>query len=236
MSLLSIVTNSAKLLSIPVPTTVVTSSDTQVQLLLALGNEEGQELAAGHDWQQLTQEGHFTTVAAEEQPGAAPADLDHFIANSLFDRSTLRELIGPITPQQWQAIKAWPQMNRVYLSWRERDGSFLITPIPTAGDDIYFEYVSNGWALSNLGAVQSEFLADTDTSIWPDRIFQLGIRWRFRKSKNLPYAEDFKTYQVELQKLQSKDGGMTRLDSTGRSRINLWGNIAEGSWPGPGNP
>ncbi|MBZ4252035.1 hypothetical protein LAJ57_14125, partial [Streptococcus pneumoniae] len=78
MTLLSIVQNVCRLTGLRVPTEVVNSTDTQVQQLYALANEEGQELARSFEWEALNLEQTFTTTATEVQAAAIPADLDHF--------------------------------------------------------------------------------------------------------------------------------------------------------------
>lgn len=233
MALLDIIQTAARLLSIPVPTVVAGSTDIQTQLLLALANEEGHELARRQEWQALKRQETFTTVAAEEQPDAVPADLDHFLPDSFFNRTTRRQLIGPITPQMWQAIKAQPQINSVFLAFRMRDNAFLITPTPAAGNDIAYEYVSTYWALSASDEPKAEFTADTDTTVLQERLFWLGIRWRFRKSKQLDYAEDFRTYETEVQKVAARDGGAGKVDITGRNSYNMFGfpNLPLGNFP-----
>lgn len=234
LSLLSIIQRTANLLSIPALSTVVGSTDTQVLQLYALANEEGHELARRHDWQILTLEKVFLTVAAAEQPDVVPDDFDHFFANSTYDRTTARPVLGPITPQMWQAIQAYPQINSVYSSFRQRDGKYLMTPNPAAGDTDAYEYITENWAMSVAGVDKPEFTADTDVAKLPDRIFQLGLRWRFRKSKNLDYAEDFRTYETEVQKLAARDGGSGMLDITGRGLYDPFGfpNIPQGNFPG----
>lgn len=213
---------------------VVGSTDTQVLQLFALANEEGHELARRHDWQIMMQEATFNTVSSAVQPNAVPADWDHFLANSFYNRTTVRPVLGPITPQLWQAIQAYPQINSVYLSFRERDGAFLITPTPAANDLIAYEYMSLNWAQTVANVLIPEFSADTDTPLLPERIFQYGLRWRFRKSKNLDYSEDFRTYETEVQKLMARDGGNGTLDITGRNLYNPYGfpNIPLGNFPG----
>jgi len=234
MSLLTIVQRTARLLSVPVPATVIGSTDAQVQQLYELANEEGDELSRRPDdgWQALKREYTFLSVADDDQTGALPTDIDYFIDNTFFDRTTRRELIGPITPQLWQAIKSQPQLNRVFLAWRMRDGKFLITPVPTANDTIAYEYLSTYWAEAANGDPKTQFDADTDIPVLPERLFQLGLRWRFLKSKNLDYAEDFATYEREVQKASARDGGSTRLDATGRNYYNTYNNIPLGNWPG----
>jgi len=233
MSLLTLIQNACDLLSISRPTAVISSPDQQIRQLLAAAQEEGYDLAHRFDWQALTNEQTFTTVAQASQTGAVPADWDRFIPNSFFNRTTRRELIGPITPQQWQAIQAQPQLNRVYLAFRERDGSFLITPNPPAGQTIAFEYVSKNWCQSAGNVAQSAFLADTDMALLDEWIMTLGVRWRWRKAKGLEYAEDFNTYERAVGQKAARDQGAGKISTTGKGYIPLGPNLPEGDFPGP---
>lgn len=233
-NLLEIVQQSCQLLSLPVPASVTDSTDVQVLQLWAIANEEGKSLQRSYDWQLLTLEYTFSSTASEAQPTAIPLDLDRWLANTMFDRTTRREVIGPITPQQWQAIQAQPQLNRVFLAWRERTGIFYTTPTPTAGDTIAYEYVTKNWVLAENLDPKDSFTADTDVPLLNDQMFILGIRWRFLKSKGIDYAQDFDTYQRQLQIEQAKDGGNGKLNITGRTLMNIWGypNVPLGNFPG----
>ena len=215
MSLLTIIQQSCRLLSLPVPTEVVNSTDVIVQQLYALANEEGHSLSTSHDWQKLTREQTFTTVGAAVQPDAVPADWQRFIPNSFFDRTIMRPVLGPITPQQWQAYKAFPAAQTIYLCFRERDNEFLLTSggasVPPVGHTIAYEYVSKDWAYTASDVPIQEFTADTDTPYLSERLFVLGIRWRFLKSKGLDYAQDFDTYERQLQIEQGREQGATAL-------------------------
>lgn len=233
MNLLEIIQEDCRLLSLPVPASIVDSTDVQVLQLWAIANEEGRNLQRSYDWQLLTQEYTYTTSASEDQPTAIPDDLDRWIANSMFDRTTRREVIGPITPQMWQAIKAQPQLNRVFLAWRERTGIFYTSPTPTAGDTVAYEYVSANWVMAENGDLKSTFTADTDVPLLADQMFVLGIRWRFLKSKGIDYAQDFDTYVRERQVQHAIDGGNGKLNITGRTLLNIWGypNVPLGNFP-----
>lgn len=232
MSLLTIIQKSCRLLNLPVPTVVVTSTDPQVQQLWELANEEGYELAGSFDWQALRQQYTFVTIASAVQASALAADMDHFISNSFFNRTTQRNVYGPITPQQWQAIQAQPQLNRVFLSFVERDGQFLITPTPAAGETIAYEYISSYWAKTSGGVAKDEFTLDSDETYLSERVIILGVRWRFLKSKGLDYAEDFRTYMTERAQTQARDGGATVIDVGGRNPYNFFANIMDGNFPG----
>jgi hypothetical protein len=225
MSLLSIVQSVAGRLSLPIPSAVVGSSDRQVVQLLALANEEGRSLAGRIAWQVLTNEQTFTTQAAPAQSAAVPADLDRFIANSFFNRTTRRPIAGPLTPRQWQWIQAQPVYSTACLAFRERTGQFLIAPTPAAGETIAFEYVSRNWAQSSGGAAQAAFLADDDVALLDEELIGLGLRWRFLRAKGLDYAEEMASYERELEQAAARDGGATALSIAPRSldqaRVNL---------------
>jgi hypothetical protein len=231
MSYLTIVQRAAALLSLPQPASVVASTDPNVIQLGALANEVGEELSRDHNWQALTQQYLFTTSGTEEQPDAVPDDLDRFLANTFFNRTTIREM-DLITPQQWQAIKTLPALGTPFIMFRERDGVFLTTPTPPAGQQIAYEYVSANWALSPSNTPQPLFVADADTTYLEERLIRLGTVWRFKQTKGLDYGEDLKTYEIERQKAMGKDGANTALNMGGSLNWGFGANIQTGNFPG----
>jgi hypothetical protein len=233
MTLLTIIQRTCDLIGVARPAAVVTSTDQTVRQLYALANEEGDSLASSFNWQALRSQYTFTTQASAVQASALPADLDRLISNSFFNRTTRRTVIGPITPQQWQAIQAQPQLNRVFLAFVQRDGQFLVTPTPAAGQTIAYEYISTNWAISPAGVPQDSFTADADTTYLSERLMILGLRWRYLSSRGLPYAEEMRTYGLQVEQVQARDGGNSELSTTGDDAYILSPNIPEGSFPGP---
>jgi hypothetical protein len=233
VSLLTTIQRACRSLSLTAPASVVASTDPNVLLLWELANEEGEELARGFPWQILRKEHTFTTVAQAAQTDALPDDFMRFIPDTFFNRTTRRNLIGPITPQQWQAIQAQPQLNRVFLAWIERDGAFLITPTPPAGETIAYEYETINWAYDVNDAPKASMDADGDDTYLNERIMRLGIRWRFLSAKGLDYAQAYQTYEIEKEKVQARDGGNTVVYTTGATSYILSPNLPEGSFPGP---
>lgn len=203
--------------------------------LHALANREGRESSDAFDWQALTRQQTFTTVADEVQPGAVPSDLDRYLANTIFDRTTMRQVMGPITAQQWQAIKAQPQLNRVFLAFRIRNNDWLMTPTPSEGDTIAYSYITSEWCESASGVGKTSFTEDNDVARISENLITLGLIWRFLRAKGLDYAEEYRTYQEELQRTSAKDGGATFLDITGVATYNIFGNYTNvpiGNFPG----
>jgi hypothetical protein len=233
VTLLTIIQRTCDLIGVARPATVVTSTDQTVRQLYALANEEGDALASSFNWQALRSQYTFTTEASAVQSSALPADLDRLISNSFFNRTTRRTVIGPITPQQWQAIQAQPQLNRVFLAFVERSGQFLVTPTPQTGQTIAYEYISKNWAISPTGTPQDQFTADADTTYLSERLMILGLRWRYLSSRGLPYAEEMRTYGLQVEQVQARDGGNSELSTTGDDAYILSPNIPEGGFPGP---
>ena len=228
MTLLTIIGGTdgvAARLSLPVPTTIVGSTDKQVTQLLALVNQEGRSLARRGPWEALVEEASFSTLASPAQANAVPADLDRFIPNSFFNRTTRRPVYGPMTSQQWQWILAQPVYSTVYLAYRKRSGQFLVTPTPAAGETIAYEYVSRNWAKSEAGVAQPNFQADDDAAFLDEELITLGAVWRYLRAKGLDYAEEMASYEREVEQALARDGGSTTISLSPQpfdiGRINL---------------
>lgn len=233
MTVLTIIQSVADRIGIPRPSAVVSSSDQQVRQLFALLNEGGVELSKRADWQVLTTEWTFLTVAADEQTNTPiPTDLDRFLADSFYDRTLSRKLIGPITPQEWQAVKARPQFSRVYLAFRERDNTVLITPPPPADHLIAYEYISKNWAKSSANVGKEMFTSDDDTSYLSEELLKLDLRWRWKQAKGLEYGEDMDTFERALQREAGNDGAarMLSIGGTDQAIYPLGINLPEGGF------
>lgn len=216
MSILTLLQDAADDLGLTRPTAIIASNDLTNRQLFAMAKKEAEELAKSFNWQALTEEKTFVTVAAAAQTDTpVAADFDRFIPNTFYNRTTMRPVVGPVTPQVWQAIQANPAVGRIVLGFRQRDGSFLITPTPTAGQTIGYEYISAYYAKSAGGTAQSTWIADTDLSYLPERLIRLGVIWRWRQRKGFPYDEDHDTYTRAVAVDQARDGGSTILPYVG---------------------
>lgn len=231
MSFLTIVNRAQAMLNLPVTTTVYSNTgDTQRQLL-ALSNIAGDVLMRECDWQVLVTETSFTTVATEQQTGhTLPTDLDRIIDETLWNRTTTDPVYGPVSSQVWQAQKA-QTTSAVWSHYRLRGNSFYFYPAPTAGQSIYYEYVSNKWCQSSGGAAQSAWAADTDTGRLPEHLLTLGLVWRWLEAKGLDYTNRYDEYEREKSKIIARDGTKRTRAITGPSYRSLGiGRIPEGSW------
>lgn len=236
MTLLSAIQDVTATFSLSNPTTVIGNDDEQVRQLLGLANEEGKSLARRFAWQRLLKEGTFTTVAAETQStliaatgGATFTDYGLYVPDTMWNRTKKWRVFGPYNSQQWQAVKASGLDAGVYSTFRIRGDSILFYPTPTAGESIYFEYISKNWNKTAGGQEQSRWANDDDTYLLDEELLKLGVKWRFLRAKGLSYGEEFSEYEHAVAKVASHDGARTILDlNDGFDPMSV--TIPEGSW------
>lgn len=199
------------------PAVAVTSADPKVLQCLEYVNEAGQELAARYTWQVLTNETLFNTIAVENQGTiqALTAPGFSFILNNvMWNRSQRRPVFGPRSDAQWQLLKA-TFINGPWVQYRIRQNQLLFNPIPAAGQQIAFEWLSSYW-VNNVGGVgQSAFLADTDSAILDERAITLDALWRFKRANQLSYDEDYNKAQAAIEDLMSRDAVKPILNLNG---------------------
>ena len=199
---------------LPVPTSVLGTTDTQVRQVLRLLEEEGNDLALRGTWQGITFEATHTTTAAEDQGAMTTIAANGFryIKNDTFwDRTDNLRIHGPLSDEQWQHRKAINATGPRYC-YRIRGGKLLVSPAAAASHTWAFEYVSKNWILGADGTTYKQyFTLDTDTLLLPDELLLMGLRWRWRKEKGLAYAEDFRTYEMQVKDALGRDGGKPRL-------------------------
>jgi hypothetical protein len=211
---LQIIQSVCRRIGITSPGSVVTNSDIQIQQLLELSNEEGQEQADRYQWQTLQREATFTTVATQIQASLdtiAPG-WNYIVNDTIWNRSLRRPVYGPRSQQDWQQQKAM-QINGPFNSYRIISNSLNFYPVPTAGQTCAFEYMSLNWV--NSTSASSSWLVDTDTPYIDDQLLILGTLWRWKQAKGLNYAEDFAKYERRMSDLMGRDSGKPALSLTG---------------------
>lgn len=230
---LSIVQTVCNRLGLTEPNSAVGSTDTQIKNILALSNEEGQELAARHDWTALQREATYTTLAAEDQGALetiAPGCL-YVINDTIWNRTLRRPVFGPKTPQGWQQNKAFA-INGPWSNYRIKGGHLYMYPTPSAGQSCYFEYISRNWLTDTTGATsREEWAADADVPLLDWHLLVLGTIWRWKKLKGFEYAEDFAAYERRLMDTMAQDGGKDWL-SLSNTKYDIFPGVVvpAGSW------
>ena len=120
----------------------------------------------------------------------------------VYETSTTRRAAIPITSDgAWTHLKEIGTAGgaRYYkIEGYEGNQTIGLYRNPSASDSITVSYVSNVWMISSGGTEGCAFTDAGDISLFPRRILELGIVWRFRKRKGLPYSDIAAEYEAWL--------------------------------------
>lgn len=230
MTALTIVQDVAARLYLTVPNQVFTSNDPQTVQMRSLMNAVGRQVLRGYPWQNLRVEGTISTVASREQ-SAVPSDFGYIVNDSMWNRDINRLIAGPLTPQEWQRELSGPTVTSVEFAYRIMGDTFYVTPAPSSGQTIYYEYVTKNWCTSSGGTGQTAMAADADISLLDEELITLGVLWRFKQSKGMDYSQEFADYDDRMSTLTGQDGGKPTLNlSRPQPRRMNYPNIPDGSY------
>lgn len=207
---LSLITEFAGTRGLPIPTAIIASTDTQVIQMRRILEDSLDALQDRGRWQELTVEGSIVTLALEDQgliSALAPNGYKYMLPYTFWDRTNKIPLVGPMTSQDWQALKAWVITGPRY-QFRLRQNHLLVTPAPAAGYDWRFEYVSENTISNAAGTTfKKRFLDDTDVILLPDNVVKADFAWRWKKEKGISYAEDFNIAEALIVNALGRTGG-----------------------------
>lgn len=234
-TLLEIIHTQCLRTALPVPASVVGSLDIQILQMQALLEEGGESLASRGQWESLTNEASWVTTATESQGPVttlASNGFNYLLPETLWDRTEMLPLLGPVRGKDWQALKAIVVTGPRY-SFRIRKGLFVTTPAPPAGHTWVFEYISKNWILDPDGTTyKAAFTDDDDEILFPANIVKLDLRWRWKKEKGLTYAAEFDETEAAIADALGRDGGKPTLhmdDCGGEIQPGIF--VPSGSWP-----
>lgn len=217
-SLLLLVQQACSELGLAAPDTVVGNPDQQVMQLLALANREGREMFARGvaigGWQMLRKEYVFNMINGQDTY-SMPTDIDHIIPQTLWDRAFRWQLLGPLSPQEWQVLKSGISPTGPRRRFRIMGGSFVIDPVPSDTNQLAYEYYSVNWCQSNPAtgspAGQRAWTKDTDTYLLDDDTMVLGVIWRFRRAKGLEYDTEKAEWDACVDRVLARQAGARSL-------------------------
>ena len=146
-----------------------------------------------------------------------PADYDHALNQTFWDRQYRWQMLGPLTPQEWGVLKSGIVPTGPRRRFRVQGNKFLIDPPPTSNNVLVYEYVSNGFCVPagtdispQVAAFQRAWQLDSDVPVLNEDLMTLGIKWRWLRAKGFAYDEEFKTYTESRERLASRDGAGAR--------------------------
>lgn len=227
MSILTATQDAMLLCGLPQPSGVVSNPDTTVAKFLAFAQVEADITGSDYNWRNmniaLTLTGDGTTTLF-----ALPADFERPLqSNFLFStKYPSIPLQGPVSSQELLALKALPVIPARPV-WRLIGGTLEIWPALANGEVVNGEYRATNAIVSGDGLTRKpRWTSDSDYTLFPEVILRLALIWRWKQSKGLDYAEDFRTYQLEREKKAGHEAGARIISMTNTL------NIGPDQWPG----
>ena len=142
---------------------------------------------------------------------AMPSDYQRMVNKTQYNKSNRWSVIGPKDAQEWQWLKASYVTTGPRMRFRIAGNKFVIWPMPTAQVILGFEYQSGSWVVGADGTYKTRFSADTDTSIFPDRLLILGTKLKYFQIKGFDTAALQADFAREVSKFKAQDAGADTL-------------------------
>jgi hypothetical protein len=186
------------------PSTIISNADLTAIQLNALAERSAKKLAK-MNWQRMVREQTITTSSSLDLY-SLPSDWGRYISDTAWDTTNYWPMRGSIDPAMWQALKRGIVATSIRKRFRLRGNMVMVYPTPTSADVLIFEYLRNTpWVASDGTTYKAAATADADTTVFPEYLLELEIKWRFKHAKGLDYSEDFAEAEREIAKAFAQD-------------------------------
>lgn len=175
------------------------ATDPNVLQLIEFLNSLGSELSNTFQWSRQKKEYTFATVAGTTLYDL-PTDFYSFVHESGWNRSVRLPLLGPLTSQEVQTIKA--QLTGVVLNvpWRQVGNQFEFPMSPPNGQTIAFEYLSSNWiSTDGLTVDASAATVRTHWVLHSPLLIVRGLKLRWAEAKGFDTTVLERQYALALQ-------------------------------------
>lgn len=214
LSILQVVQEYCGLRGLPVPTSIVGSTERSavqyLSVLKAVGRKAGQ-----YNWQRQKVQGTFTAVAQANQGKLTTLfpSLSALEPGGMWNISRKIPVRGPVSDAEWAVQTALKLAGPPFVSWISQNQLFL-SPIPEVGEVFSAIYQTVYYYADSMGSPKGVISADTDTFLFPDDVALKGFEAVWKKQVGEAYIDDENEF-LDLISKGKLNGGMPtyRLDS-----------------------
>lgn len=201
MSLLTSMQAVARNIGIQSPNSVVGNNDPDSVKLLQFANETGEELARRVDWARM-RKSQLVLGSGFAALFNLPPDYARMIEGwgVTHDGNPVR---GGLTGDEWNSLPPVMGAPRYYQVIGKQIGFY---PFPPEGGQLTVNFIGTGW--TSLG--NAAFTKDDETTMFPERLLEMGTVWRFKRHISADYSDYLAEYEAALADLARFDG-MVRL-------------------------
>lgn len=192
------------------------ATDPQIVQMLQLFNSLGSELC-GKLKKHLVREFSFVT-AASETSYALPADYTEMVPDTMWDRSSVLMLEGPVSSKRAQFLKAWNGSAITNIPYRIQGNRLTFPVSPADGLTVSGEYFSEFWiqtAASGTGPDADHATDRTDYVLFDPLIMVLGLILRYREAKGFDTTSSLYAFEERLGIVKGRVAGSPTLSLSG---------------------
>jgi hypothetical protein len=120
-------------------------------------------------------------------------------------------MLGPEDAQQWQWLKSGYISTGPRIRWRILGEYFQTWPPMNTQEYLGFEYRSKAWSKAQDGTPKNSFTADTDTTLYDDRLMVMATKLKFFQIKNFDTTALQQDYNRYLSVIKANDKGAPNL-------------------------
>lgn len=199
MTLLSISQSVLRIVGWDNLSTISGNTDKTARQVMALANQEVENLAKRFDWRHLQVEYEFSTVASQAAY-VMPAAFDKLMQDSVYNKDEYYRLRSSMSDVQWNQWKHGLLGSISHQRFRTSISptglhTLTISPTPTSAEDMVLWYKSKYPVVEADGTTTKlRYENDSDMSIVPEDVVQQGLLWRFKSAKGLDFSAELAEY------------------------------------------
>jgi hypothetical protein len=192
-------------MGLPVPTSIVGSTNAIAQQMWTLATDVGQKLTDEHGWQVLGRDMTITTVIGTATYDL-PEDFSGFESDSSWNRTSTRPMLGSIQEYEWQALKARQLTGTTFTMLFRVDGDQVeLYDTPTAEETLVLPYRSRGWVETAGGTPKDNLELDDDVILFDPQLFKSGLKLAWMGAKGFDVTKQMLEYRAMLSAAIAKD-------------------------------
>lgn len=215
------------------PTVVISSTDSEVQLIRSLVIAACDELTQDYDWEQLITIGSFNTVAGQSAY-PLPSDFVRLLDNTLWNATQHLIIFGPQSPERWARLTRGVVNSGPRYQFRLQGNNFNFVPVPGDANNIQYDYVTSAYVIdAGTGAQKRDFESDADRTIFSDRLLIDCVKLKYMETNGFDTTAVYQDFMRSLTSSRSGNtngGTLSLLGSRGTERLIDTQNLPDGSY------
>lgn len=234
MTILSAINDITNVIGLNNKTAIFTSTDREDIELASMANRVAKAMAKHYDWQVLKTVATITGDGTTEDWALPTGYWRQPIETTLWVTSRpFYPLQHVLSTDLWLGIVT-SSIQTSLGQWIIYGNQVHIRPALANADTAKYYYITNLIVDPASGSNKVAFTLDDDVFLLDEEVLGLGIIWRWKAAKGLPYAEEMRDYEIALAEAVARDKGSKILTvGVQRSRGGVDADLA---WPGTLGP